>query len=127
MMVSLVEKMTFSPAYGEQFEAKQKFSVESPQTLSGIQLYLRAQMQGVGTKTAAQVLRTLDYKQSTYLIPLYDCLKSKVSVNKRHRGLPNNGKMMFKVEKCKIMLRGYGLSTNICLRLVRKYKVKHLG
>ena len=43
MMVSLSGAWTFSPAYGEQFEAKQAM-VESPQTLGGIRLYLKAQM-----------------------------------------------------------------------------------
>ena len=126
MMVSLSGSWSFSPAYGEQFEAKQAL-VESPQTLTGIQLYLRAQMQGVGAKTAARIvahfgLQTVDVFNTS---PLRLSEVKGISKNKAKK-IAEQWEQDVQTRELQIMLRGYGLSTNICLRLVRKYKTEAL-
>ncbi len=126
MMVSLSGTWTFSPAYGEQFEAKQAL-VESPQTLGGIRLYLQAQMQGVGTKTAARIvahfgLQTVEILNTT---PLRLSEVKGISKNKA-QSIAEQWQHDVQTRELQIMLRGYGLSTNICLRLIRKYKSEAL-
>ena len=122
MMVSLNGSWTFSPAYGEQFETKQAL-VESPQTLHGIRLYLKAQMQGVGTKTAERIvahfgLQTVDILNTT---PLRLSEVKGIS-NQKAQSIAEQWQNDVQTRELQIMLRGYGLSTNICLRLIRKYK-----
>ncbi len=126
MHVSLIGNWKFSPQYGEQFEAKQAL-VESPQTLQGIQLYLRSQMQGVGAKTAQRIVDAfgLDTIEILNKTPLRLAEIKGISKKKAH-SISEQWENDVQTRELEIMLRGYGLSTALCLRLVRKYKTEAL-
>ena len=126
MYVSLTGTWKFTPNYGEQFDARQAL-VESPQTLKGIQLYLCSQMQGVGPKTAAKIvehfgLQTIEVLNKT---PLRLVKVQGISKNKA-QSIAIQWQNDVQTRELEIMLRGYGLSTALCLRLVRKYKSEAL-
>jgi len=126
MQVSMTGTWKFTPNYGEQFDVRQAL-VESPQTLKGIQLYLCSQMQGVGPKTAAKIveyfgLQTIEVLNKT---PLQLVKVQGVSKNKA-ASIAAQWQNDVQTRELEIMLRGYGLSTALCLRLVRKYKSEAL-
>ncbi len=126
MHVSMTGNWKFSAQYGEQFEARQAL-VESPQTLQGIQLYLRSQMQGVGAKTAKRIVETfgLDTIEVLNKTPLRLAEIKGISKKKAH-AIAEQWQNDVQTRELEIMLRGYGLSTALCLRLVRKYKTEAL-
>ena len=126
MQVSMTGSWKFTPNYGEQFDVKQAL-VESPQTLQGIQLYLCSQMQGVGPKTAAKIVKHFGLQTIEILNkrPLRLAEIQGVS-NKKAQSISAQWQNDVQTRELEIMLRGYGLSTSLCLRLVRKYKSEAL-
>ena len=101
--------------------------VESPQTLGGIRLYLQAQMQGVGKRRPARIvahfgLQTVNILNTT---PLRLSEVKGISTQKA-KNIAEQWQNDVQTRELQIMLRGYGLSTNICLRLIRKYKSEAL-
>ena len=124
--VSLTGSWKFSPNYGEQFEAKQAL-VDSPQTKSGLQLYLKSQMSGVGAKTAERIVEHfgLETVQILNTAPLRLAEIKGIS-KKKAEAIAEQWQQDVQTRELEIMLRGYGLGTALCLRLVRKYKSEAL-
>ncbi len=111
------------PRYGKQFNVV-SYQQEKPSSTAGLVAYLSSdKFQGIGKKTAQNIVDLLGEKAIDQIIEAPDCLKKVVGLNEKKRAMiVENLRLNYGMEQIVVELNQYGFGNQLAFAIYQLYK-----